>query len=202
MNVGEYVGLHMSGLRLSRATEQQFGVLAFDLGEVGPDPHPPPLVAQSSLDDRPSSGSPSGPWGVQVRQWRPALTLAEAGDGAYRLDKHGDLLVAEYGSPSKICSERWLLGGLSGYLRRYQRAHGRMPLSVSLFTLMTPCEKCNAYMRRFPGAAHLPLGAAEGGTIGVWNLWYTKDYIGYATPAEGDARTRELTNYGWRVTKG
>ncbi len=132
----------------------------------------------------------------------PPRTLATTGDGAYKLDRHGDPLISEYEKPSKVCSERWLLGGLAGYLRRYHRAHGRMPLSVSLFTLMTPCENCNAYMRRFPGATHSPLGSAVSGSIGAWHLWYTENYVGYATPAEGDAKTKELIGHGWSVTKG
>jgi hypothetical protein len=67
---------------------------------------------------------------------------------------------------------------------------------------MTPCENCNAYMRRFPGATHSPLGSAVSGSIGAWHLWYHGELRGLRDAGGGDAKTKELIGHGWSVTKG
>jgi hypothetical protein len=225
VNILEYVRHCFPSPQLSGKTQDQFGVLAFDLGEVGPNPRPPPIQVQRTVQDKdhPSAAvSPSGPWAVQVRNWSSALKLQTTPEGTYKLDKpkrgkEPDYLIASYGSRSKICSERWLLGGLTGYLKRYHDAYGRLPLSVSLYSFMMPCAACNGYMRGFPGALHTPLDGKEGATIPKWYLAYTADYTmsdpdkarsdrkptdRYSSVAEGDGRTAELWAFHWHVMKG
>ena len=186
---------------LPRRRRYQHGVLAFDLGEVGPDLHPPEFKPVTVVDDRVNATGPSGPWIVQNRNWSPVTTLVIK-EANYSLDRQGDHRAETYGKSEKICSERWLLGGLSGYLKPYVSAYGRFPLSVSLYSVMTPCKKCNAYMRRFPSATHAVVGEQRSATIGRWYFAYSDNYDwDYEDTAAGDAATGELRSLGWVVRK-
>ena len=202
MDILEYVRQFCTDLQLAKKTKYQYGVLAFDLGQIAPDPHPPECKPVTVVDDRFDAVGPSGPWVVQNRNWSPVETLVVK-DGSYALDRQRDCRAETYGKSEKICSERWLLGGLSGYLKPYYAAYGRFPLSVSLYSVMTPCKKCNAYMRRFPGSNHTVVGRQASGTMGQWYFAYSDNYDwDYGDVATGDAATAELSLSGWVVRKG
>ena len=202
MDILDFARLYCSDLHLAKKTKAQFGVLAFDLGEVAPDPHPPERRAYTEVKERISDTGPSGPWIVQNRKWSPVETLVVQ-DGAYALDRQGDYRADTYGRRETICSERWLLGGLAGYLKPYFQAFGRFPLSVSVYTVMTPCPACNSYLRRFPTSPHNTAGKQGGGaTIGKWYLAYSTNYdFAYADAATGDRATSDLGTAGWVVRK-
>jgi hypothetical protein len=201
MDILDFVRQFCTDLQLAKKTKYQYGVLAFDLGEVGPDPHAPECKPVTVVDERIGAAGPSGPWVVQNRNWSPVDTLVVK-EGSYALDKKGDYRAETYGKSEKICSERWLLGGISGYLKPYYAAYGRFPLSVSLYSVMTPCKKCNAYMRRFPSANHTVVGQQASGTIGRWYFAYSDNYDwNYDDVATGDAATAELGLSGWVVRK-
>jgi hypothetical protein len=202
MDILTFVRQFCSDLKLVKKTKYQYGVLAFDLGEVGPNSHPPEFKSVAVADDRVNAAGPSGPWIVQNRNWSP-VAAPVIRDGNYALDRQGDYRAETYGKSEKICSERWLLGGLSGYLKSYVSVYGRFPLSVSLYSVMTPCKKCNAYMRRFPSAAHTVIGERTSATIGTWYFAYSENYDwDYADAATGDAATVGLASLGWVVRKG
>src|SRR5262249_55540929 len=106
----------------AKKTKSQYGVLAFDLGQAAPGPHPPECKLVTVVNDRIDAASPSGPWIVQTRNWSPVQTLVVK-DGSYALDRQGDYRAETYGKSEKICSERWLLGGLAGYRKPYYAAY-------------------------------------------------------------------------------
>ena len=157
LDILDFVRLYCSDLHLAKKTKAQFGVLAFDLGEVAPDSHQPERRAYTEVKEGIGDTGPSGPWIVQNRKWSPVETLAVQ-DGAYALDRQGDSRAGTYGRRETICSERWLLGGLADTQKPYVRAFGRFPLSVSVYTVMTPCPACNSYLRRFPASPHNMVG--------------------------------------------
>jgi hypothetical protein len=205
MDILEYTRQFCSGLQLAKKTKYQFGVLAFDLGEIGPDPHPPKFECVTAANFKIGAAGPSGPWIVQNQHWTPVMTLAVDKDGNYaREKKSGDYRVGSHAeSGETICSERWLLGGLSGYLKPYFKEYGRLPLSVSLYSVMTPCSRCNAYMRRYPGSKHTILGEQTVGTVGRWYFAYSQNYPAeYFDDAAGDRATAELGSSGWNISKG
>jgi hypothetical protein len=90
MDILEYVRQFCTDLQLAKKTKYQYGVLAFDLGEVGPNPHPPDFKPVTVVDDRVEAAGPSGPWIVQSRNWSPVGTLV-AKDGSYALDRRGTI---------------------------------------------------------------------------------------------------------------
>ena len=77
-----------------------------------------------------------------------------------------------------------------------------LPKAVSLYSVMTPCKKCNAYMRRFPSSNHTVVGRQASGTMGHWYFAYSDNYDwDYGDVATGDAATAELSLSGWVVRK-
>ena len=191
----------------SKKTEIQFGVLAFDLGIIGNDGHPPPYQL-SQFSDQLRANSPSGPWCVEIHNWSPALEVRETRRG---------YTVETSGRRERLHAEEWLMGGLIGYLRRYTNEYGALPVSVALYTVMSPCLQCVHYLERFPRATY-PRRNQGGGTIPHWNLSYSQVYLrpvenpdpqpprfsrftkdGYGDSAEATARVNGLRSFGWNV---
>ena len=117
MDILKFVQTYCAGFKLSSRTNSQFGVLAFDLGDVSA-AHPPKEQNYTTVNDEVVEGQPSGPWSVQVRSWKPVVELVVE-NGKYKVDKNGELIAKSYGEKEIICSERWLLAGLPRYLEAY-----------------------------------------------------------------------------------
>jgi len=133
LDILDFVRLYCSDLHLAKKTKAQFGVLAFDLGEVAPDSHQPERRAYTEVKEGIGDTGPSGPWIVQNRKWSPVETLAVQ-DGAYALDRQGDSRAGTYGRRETICSERWLLGGLAGYPKAVRSGVWPVPaISLGLY---------------------------------------------------------------------
>lgn len=187
-------------IKMSGKTNSQFGIIVFDIDELRLEDLN--LKEGSIINDEPEALSPFGPWFVQTHSWAPVKELVTRRDGSYALDKNGEHIAKSHGHRETICSERWLLGGFTAYLKKYMDAKGAIPKSVTLFSLMTPCSKCNTYMQRFPAGKH----EGQSGSsyqIGRWNLAYTKNYDKeYKSASDGDSAASSLTNFGWTVRKG
>lgn len=189
MDILEYTRQFCSGLQLAKKTKYQFGVLAFDLGEIGPDPHPPKFECVTAANFKIDAAGPSGPW-IKTETMR----------------EKRNRVITEWGATLKVAKpsarKRWLLGGLSGYLKPYFKEYDRLPLSVSLYSVMTPCSRCNAYMRRYPGSKHTILGE-QTVTVGRWYFAYSQNYPAeYFDDAAGHRATAELGSSGWNISKG
>jgi hypothetical protein len=187
---------------MSNRTEKQFGVLAFDLGEIGPNSHPPQVKSYTQITHNISDSGPSGPWIIQTNYWRPVWSLSETPEGYNRLDRHGDYIPESFGSRENIHSEKWLMGGLNGYLETYHKAHRRMPLSVNLYSYMAPCGRCVEYLKRFPGGKHAIRDSDATVSIGRWYIGYSANYDReYPDIRAADVVVGELGKHGWTVIK-
>jgi hypothetical protein len=156
LDILDFVRLYCSDLHLAKKTKVQFGVLAFDLGEVAPDPHQPERRAYTEVKEGIGDTGPSGPWIVQKsgRRSKPWRCRTEPMHWTGR----AILALAHTVAARRSAQSDGFSADLPDTQKPYVRAFGRFPLSVSVYTVMTPCPACNSYLRRFPASPHNMVG--------------------------------------------
>jgi hypothetical protein len=178
MDIKEYVrGIQRPG---TGQTEDQFGVLAFDLGLAPSIGHPPPTTGIRFTDEI-RANSASGPWCVIPHNWSPVANPRKL-DGLViiKSDRHGQPDVyadkGSYGQRETIHTERSLVARVGIYSEHYVKQHKEPPKSVSLYTYYSPCSHCIAYLKGVPHKSSIP-------------KWFIAYSLPYVKPIEKDERT-------------